>query len=152
MTVQTVLAADLAGGDGLRQPREAGGMVPPRGRRMVQMKRDRPAMHQFPPPAQMIQPRADVRILPRPPAAVVLVKPVDRHNISPPKRHVAANDAALFGVPADQAQGPAHALGRPADPAGQHPAKRRNGFRRKAGNKFLAHKTAAALHPKIVLG
>ena len=119
---------------------------------MVQMKGDGAAVNEFAATAQMIQPRADVGILTSAPAGVILVVAVDGKKVLAPESHVAADDAALPGVATDDGKRPAHALGCAGDFAGEHPAKRRNCFSRKFRDKFLAHKTTAALHPKTLFG
>jgi hypothetical protein len=150
--VEAMFAANLFCGDGFSETREAGGMVTARQLGMVEVKGDGAAMDQFAAAAQVVEPRADVGVFADTPSGVVFIEAVDGDEVVAPKGHVAPDNAALFGVAADDGKRPADAFGRAGDLSDQHPLPDRGFSSFKSRNKFFADETSAALNPKSALG
>ena len=148
MPVEAVFTTDFATRTRFGQPGLTSGVMTARRLGMVQVKGDGATVNEFARTPQMVEARANVRVLAAP-AGVIFIEPVDGHQIVAPERHVAADDAALFHVSADDGKRPAHALCRTRDFAREYPVPEGRLAGREGRNKLLPHKTTAALDPEF---
>ena len=86
------------------------------------------------------------------PTGVILVETIDSQDVVTPEPHIAADDAALFGIAADQRDGPADALDGAGDFPDQHPLPDRSPARLKFLREPFADEATPALDPKTLFG
>lgn len=94
--------------------------------RVMEVIKDCPTIDEFAGSAQMVEPRANIRVLAQAPSFVLLVPTIDGEEVASPHGHVATDDSALGGVSTNQRDRKTKAFGGTRQLAGEEKTKAGN--------------------------